>query len=109
MARLRFLVADPARGVGWMLLIGRQPIHPMPAENPMHRGRGDRDAVKTLQVVGDLAWAKMVVLAQVQDLADDLPRRRLGRAVRLAGAVAQARITVIFVPFPPFVKCPSGQ
>ena len=73
-----------------MLLIGRQPVHPVLAQNAMHGRRGDRQLVKALQVVGDLARAEVVVLPQVQNLADDLRRRGSWRPVRRARPVAQA-------------------
>ena len=57
----------------------------------MHRGRRDRDLVKALQVVGDHARPEVIVLPQVQDLADDLARRGARRPVRRPRPIAQAR------------------
>ena len=109
MPRLRLLVARPAVRVPPVFLIGRQPVHAVPAQNAMHRGTRDRQAVKPLQVIGNLARAEVVVLPEVEDLADDLCRRRPRRAVRRPGPVRQSGITVLVIPPSPFVERLSGN
>src|SRR4029450_13426770 len=70
--RLRLLVSDPAFRMRLMFLIGGEAIYPVSSQNPMDRGGGDRNAVKSLQVVCYFAGAEMIVLAQIQDLANDI-------------------------------------
>ena len=87
-AGLGLFVTFPAEPVGPILLIGRQPAHPMLDEEAMHRRRGERHAMKPFQVVGDLPGAEVIVLAEVQNLAHDVPRRGPRRPMRRARAVA---------------------
>ena len=86
MARLRLLVPLPALRVRAMLLVAWQAVHPMPHQNAMHRRHRQRLLVKALQIVRDLARPEMVGLAQVQNLANDLARRGVGRPVRACSA-----------------------
>jgi hypothetical protein len=51
----RFLIALPALPLRLMLLMGREAVHPVSAENAVHRGARHRDLVKSLQIIGDLA------------------------------------------------------
>src|SRR5689334_10858267 len=75
----------------------------------MHRGRCDRHLVKAFQVVGDHARAEVIVLPQIQNLADHLPRGGAGRSVRRARPIVQAgRATRVKAPFP-LVKGLSGD
>jgi hypothetical protein len=59
-----------------MLLIRRQPRHPVSRQDSMHGGGRDRDLMKAREIGGDAAPAEMVVLPQVQNLADDFLRGR---------------------------------
>src|ERR1700720_339791 len=65
--------------------------------------------MKPLQIVRDLAWTKMVVLPQVQQLADDLRRGGAWRPVRRPCSVAQARLAVFSEPPFPLVECLPGD
>ena len=103
MPRLRLLVALPAPPSRPMLLIGRQPAQAMLAEEAMHGRAGDRDLMEPPQIVGDPAGAEVILLAQIQDLADDLRRRGARRPVRRRGAIAQPRLAVGPVPLLPLV------
>src|SRR5688572_17877513 len=92
-----------------MLLVGRQPAHPMLAEQAVHRGWRDRDLVKALQIVSDLARPEMIVLPQVQNLADHLPRGGVRRPVRRTWPIVQARrAELVKAPFP-LVERPPGN
>ena len=91
---MRLLVARPAVRVAPVLLIRRQPVHAVLAQNAMHGRAGDRQAVKPLQVVGNLARAEVIVLAEVEDLADDVGRRRPRRSMRRCVPVGQSGITI---------------
>jgi hypothetical protein len=42
--------------VATVFLIGRQPVHAVLAQNAMHGRTGDREAVKPLQIIGNLPW-----------------------------------------------------
>src|SRR5688572_308402 len=90
MTRLRFLVPLPPLRVGTVLLIGREPMHPVLAEDAMYRRAGDDHLMKPLQIVGDPARAEVVVLAEVQNLAHHLRGRGRGAAFRRPWLVAQA-------------------
>jgi hypothetical protein len=57
-----------------------------------------------MQVCRDAAGSEMIVLAQVENLADDLARRGAGRMPRRSRPVAEAGVPVLGVPFPPFVE-----
>ena len=46
----------------------------------------NRDLMKALQIIRNLAWAEMVGLAQVQHLADDVCSRGLRGIAARAGA-----------------------
>src|SRR5215831_3605358 len=53
MPRLWFFIAAPASEVRPMLLIGRQPWHPVPGQDPMHGGRRDRNLMKAREIGPD--------------------------------------------------------
>jgi hypothetical protein len=59
---LRLFVARPAVRKPAVLLVRWQAIHAVLAQNAMHRRAGDREVVKTLQVVGNLPGAEMLML-----------------------------------------------
>jgi hypothetical protein len=109
MPRLRFLVARPAVRVTPVFLVRRQPVHAVLAQNAMHRRRSDGEVVKPLQIIGNLARAEVIVLAEVEDFTDNVWRRRPRRAMRDCGSVGQSGITVGVVPLAPFVKRLPGN
>src|SRR5262249_39579832 len=90
MARLLLLVALPALLVLAVLLARGQPVHPVAPEDAVHRRGRDGHAVVALQVVGNPAGAEVVVLAEVEDLADHLAGRPTRWAMRPPRPVAQA-------------------
>jgi len=101
---LRLLVPLPALLVGLMFLVRREPWHPVALQDAMDRRTRDRDGVKPLQIVRDLAGSKVIVLPQVQNLADDVPACGAWRSVRRARPIVQARrAKFVKTPFP-FVK-----
>jgi hypothetical protein len=104
MTGLRLLIPLPPFTVRLALLIRRQPRHPVPRQDAMHRRDGDLDLVKAQQIRRDPAGAEVVVLAEIQDLADHLARRRAGRAPWRSRAIAQARVAVLGLPPLPFVE-----
>ena len=106
---LGLLVSRPALRVRPMLLVGRQPAHAVFAENTMHRGGRHRQLMKPLQVVRNLARTEVVMLPEIQNLADDLLWCGSGRAVRRSGPVAQPGLPVFVEPPLPLVKRPSGN
>jgi hypothetical protein len=71
-AGLALLVALPPLGVSAMLLIRGEPVYTVPHQDAMHGRQRHDDAVKAPQVIRDSPWAEVMVLAQVQDLADDV-------------------------------------
>jgi hypothetical protein len=66
------LVALPALLVTLVALRCPQPAHVEPLEDPPDGGVTDLDVVIALQVHRDLQRTEVVVLTQVDDLADDL-------------------------------------
>ena len=65
--------------------------------------------MKPLQLIANLARAKVVMLPKEEDLAHHLRRRRPRGAVRRPGPVRQSGITVLVVPLAPLVEGLSGN
>jgi hypothetical protein len=92
------LIALPAPVVALVALGGGQPVQLQPLEDPPHTRGADLHLVVALEVHGDLGRAEVVVLAQVDDLADDLgaggvgtdlgPVRAVPEPVQAVGIVA---------------------
>ena len=70
MARQRLLVAFPTAIVGLVSLVRRQTVHVEALRDSPHPRVRDLDVVVAGQVHRDLRRAEMVMLAQVDDLAD---------------------------------------
>jgi hypothetical protein len=81
-ARERLLVARPALVVTHIALGCRQAVHLETLEDPPDPRRADLDVVVPGEIHRDLVRAKVVALAQVDDLADDLGLGRTGDVVR---------------------------
>jgi hypothetical protein len=64
------LVALPAFAIGPMFLVCGQAIHPVPLQNAMHRGTGDQDLMKPMQVRGDSFGTEVILLPQIENLAN---------------------------------------
>jgi len=79
-------------------------MHPMSLENAMYGGHSDLDAMEPMQIRRDPAWSEVIVLAQVENLADHLACRRSRRSLRGPRPIAQARVTVLRVPLLPLVE-----
>jgi hypothetical protein len=77
--------------------------------NAVHRRPGNRELVKTPQIVSNHAWAEVVGLSEVEDLAHDLPGGCSGRSVRCSGPIAEAGFTELGVAPFPFVEYPPGN
>ena len=110
MARLWLFIALPALRVWPILLIRRQPVHPMPAQNAVHRRARDGEPVPMLQVVGDSAGPEVIVLPGGTRFCLP-PRRGVARGERGRGprAVGQAGRPVFVIPPLPFVEGLSGH
>jgi hypothetical protein len=104
MPRLRLLVARPAVRVAPVLLVGGQPVHPVPLQNAVHRGAGHRHAMKPFEIIGNLARPEVVVLPEVQYLAHDLGWRRPWGAMRRPSPVGQSGVTVLVIPLSPLIE-----
>src|SRR5665213_195632 len=109
MTWLGLLVALPAVLVALVALGARQPAHAQALEDPPDPGRADLDLVVALEVHGDLVRPEVVVLAEVDDLADDLLLRRLGAQVRPRGSIPQADDAQLLVPAEPHVVALPGD
>jgi hypothetical protein len=57
-----------------VLLIRWEPRYAVPRQDAVHRGDRDRDLMEARQVCRDAAGPEVIVLPQVEDLADDLTR-----------------------------------
>src|SRR4029453_5534728 len=66
--------------------------------------RGDLHGVESLQVAGDLARTEVIPLAQIQDLADHVWRRRSGRAGRGPWSGGLRALPSAFKPHLPLVE-----
>lgn len=77
---------------------------PWPRQDAMYRRDGDRCLMEAVQVRRDLARPEVIVLPQVENLADDLTRGRSRRPQRRARTVAQAGAAVLGVTPLPFVE-----
>jgi len=108
-ARLRFLVALPAGLVALVALGARQTVHLEALEDPPHAGVADLDVVIAAQVHRDLQGAEVVVLAQVDDLADDLALRGVWAHVRPRRPVPEALLPELLVAVQPLVEGRSAD
>jgi hypothetical protein len=75
---LLLLVSFPALVVPLVPLRGREPVHVQALEDPPDAGDADVHVVVALEVHGDLGRPEVVVLPQVDDLADHLGSGRVG-------------------------------
>jgi hypothetical protein len=87
-----------------MFLIGRKPIHPVPPQDAMHRGARDHNLMESLQVRGDPGRPEVIMLAQMEDLADHLARRGSRRSLWRPRPIAQSGVTVLDVSTLPLVE-----
>jgi hypothetical protein len=88
MPRPRLFVPLPSFPMRAMLLIRRQPLQAASCQDAVDRRAGDRHLVESLQVVRDPTGAEVIVLAQIQNLADHLVRGRPWEVLRRPRAVA---------------------
>src|SRR5262245_20339713 len=109
MTGLWLLVALPAFAMRLVPLIRWEPRHAVPRQDPMHRGDCNGDAVEPVQIRRDPPCSEVIVLAQVEDLADDLARGRSRRPLRCPRPIAQAGVSVLGVASLPFVKRLPGN
>ena len=75
---LGLLIAFPALTMRLVLLIGWQPTHTVLDQDPMYARARNLDLMKALQIRGDSVRPEVIVLAQVEDFADDGRRRGSG-------------------------------
>ncbi len=87
MPGLRLFVALPAQPSRPMFLIGREPAQAMLAEEAVDGRAGDRHLMEPSEIIGDPAGTEVILLAQIQDLADDLRRGRARASLRRAWAI----------------------
>src|SRR5687768_17863727 len=85
MSRLRLLVAVPGLPPRSMFLVRRQSTQPVLAEQPMHRRAGDGDLMESPQIIRDPAGAEVILLPQIQDLADHFGWRAIGQLCATRG------------------------
>src|SRR6185436_2158003 len=81
----------------------------MPRQDAVHRGARDGDLVEPTEVGRDSARAEVIVLAQVEDLADHIARRRAWRPVRRSRAIPQAGVAMLGVSPLPLVERLAGN
>jgi hypothetical protein len=93
-----------------VLLIRGKPRHAVSRQDAVHRGAGDRDPMEAMQVRRDSAWSEVIVLAQIENLADHLPRRGSRRSLRRPWPIAQPGVTVLGVsPLPLVERLPGNS
>src|SRR5215218_11482172 len=83
------LIALPAPLVALVALGSREPVQAETLEDPPHARVRDGDVVVAGQVHRDLGRPEVVVLAQVDDLANDLGPGGVGTDQRPVGAVPE--------------------
>jgi hypothetical protein len=76
MARKRLLVSLPATILGLVSLVRRQTVQVEPFEYPIDARRRDLDVVIAGEVHRDLQRTEVIVLTQIDDLADHFGVRR---------------------------------
>jgi hypothetical protein len=86
---LRLLIPLPALGVAFVALRGRQPTQIQALEDSPDTRHADLDVVVALEVHGNLLRPEVVVLTEVENLADCLVRSGARADVGTAGSVAQ--------------------
>ena len=109
MPGLGLLIPLPALGVAFVALRGRQPTQVEALEDSPNAGHADLDVVVALEVHRDLVRSEVVVLTEVEDLADCLLRSRAWAAVGTAGSVAQPLDAEPIEASLPFVKDLPGD
>ena len=70
----------------------------------MHGGDRDCDRMEPIQVRRDPAGAEVIVLAQIEDFADDVARGGPRRTPRYPCPIAQACVAVLGAPPFPLVE-----
>jgi hypothetical protein len=98
------LIALPPLVQAFVALGGRQPVQLEPFEDPPDPGRADRHLVVAAQIHRDLARPEVVVLPQIQDLADHIDPGRPRADVRPPRAGLQARGALVLVAAKPDVE-----
>jgi hypothetical protein len=83
---------------------GRQAVELQPLEDAPHAGGADLDVVVALEVHGDPGWAEVVVLAQVEDLADHLGTGGVGTDQRPVRAVPEPIQAIGVIAAPPGIE-----
>src|SRR5215217_214307 len=110
------LIALPAPLVALVALGSREPVQAETLEDPPHARVRDGDVVVAGQVHRDLGRAEVVVLAQVEDLANDLGAGLVGVDPGAAGPIPQPVQAELVEAASPFVEhlaadavVPAGQ
>jgi hypothetical protein len=85
----RLLIALAPSVVALVALGGGQAVELQPLEDAPHAGVAELDVVVALEVHGDPGRAEVVVLAQVDDLADHFGAGGVGADVGAVGAVPE--------------------
>jgi hypothetical protein len=98
------LRALPAAVVALVSLGGGQPVQAQPFADAPHARVAELDVVVALEVHRDLGWAEVVVLAQVDDLADHLGAGGVGTDQRPVGAVPEPVQAIRVIAPAPFVE-----
>src|SRR5262245_33064421 len=102
------LIALPAPVVAFVALGGGQPVQLQPLQDPPDARAADLHFVVALEVHRDPGRPEVVVLAQVDDLADHLGAGGVGAEVGAMGAVPQPVQAVGVVAALPGVEALAG-
>jgi len=107
--RLRLLIELPSLGVPRVASVGWQPIHPQVAQDPPYTRIARRDVVVALEVHHDLERAEVIVLAQVDDLADHVVLYGEGAVQWLLRAVPQSVDAEFAIALQPLVEAAAAD
>ena len=98
------LIAFPAPVVALVALGGGEPVQVQALEDAPHARGADLHLVVALEVHRDLGRAEVVVLAQIEDLADDLGAGGVGTDLRPVRAVPEPVQAVLVIAATPGVE-----
>jgi hypothetical protein len=107
--RLWLLVSMPGAACRLALLIGRQAVHPITDQDAVHRGSSHVYVMKAVEIAVDPGRSKSVTLPQIQDFGDHITGCCARKVRRRSRPIAQAGVTVAFVPGSPFIVGFAGE
>src|SRR5262245_30796660 len=92
-----------------VLLVRGELVHGVAHQDAVHGRDGQRQLVKARQIIGNPPRTEVIVLPEIENLADHLRRDPGRRAMRSRRARPQARLSGgVIAPFPPIEGLPGN-